>query len=114
MKPETRSIDLPGKKVVEIGAYKGKSTICIALGLLKNKYKYKFKSIDPLYQDKNTKLISKTIKKFKVENIVETQHKFSETAFKEWDSNFLLVCYGLMVITNMTLYQKILNYGQNI
>ena len=52
LSPKTRSVDLPDERaVVEIGAYKGKSTICIALGLLKNEYQYKFISIDPLYQD---------------------------------------------------------------
>lgn len=92
LNPESRAIDLPdGRAVVEIGAYKGKSTICIALGLLKNKYKYKFISIDPLYQDKEHLIYFKNLlKKFKVEEIVEIQDKFSETAFVEWDANFLI------------------------
>lgn len=92
LKPETRSVDLPDKRaVVEIGAYKGKSTICIALGLLKNQYKYKFKSIDPLYQDKkHLAYFKKLLKKFKVEKIVDTQGEFSEAAFEKWDPNFLI------------------------
>lgn len=92
LKPVTRSIDLPSEKaVVEIGAYKGKSTICIALGLLKNKYNYKFKSIDPLYQDKEHLIyFKKLLKKFKVENIVEIEDNFSEIAFREWDPKFLI------------------------
>ena len=92
IKPNSRKIDLPEERaVVEIGAYKGKSTVCIALGLLKNDFKFKLKSIDPLFEnEQHYSDFKKLLKKFNIENIVETEPGFSASAYKKWNSDYLI------------------------
>lgn len=92
LKKKSRNIDIPEEKsVLEIGAFHGKSTVSIALGLKENINQFKLFSIDPIFKDEvhKNKTIS-LLNNFEVENLVELIPTDSETAFKNWDKNLFI------------------------
>ncbi len=93
LRNETRIVDQPRSgNVVEIGSYKGKSSIAIGLGLKKNPNgKFKFYCIDPFFNNTIEKDLKekflKNISDAGLDDIIIPVPEYSRDAIKSWQAH---------------------------
>lgn len=96
--------------IVEIGSFKGKSTVALGLGALNSESNHKVFAIDPhlgeYFKNQNNakptlQIFNKNIKRSGLENVVETIVSTSQKAAKGWKNRI-----GLLFIDGMHDYRN--------